>query len=405
MAQPTGQSGGKNPLGITSFWPSTFAEPPMLWEFWFNRFQWGMVAKYSINPKNFYYASTFTAAQVTDLPVEVDGKDRLASEQTLISNLYLCLGEKGQDELHKKKPHLNLSTTRYSRVLDNIGTEFKKERNETYETFQLLARKQQIGELLEQFHSVDDQGTNFMSKEVRAFCHEQGIEILISPVNDHRATRCVERTIDSIKNSVLTYVREDKPEPLDRMVERALGALRFVKNATLNITPFEAHHGREANTVLRKLTKKPTLRNLNWENVIRSKSACLDERDPIAQAIPEPMDTNWGIRSDTEYDLKNRRKPLKLADDQATNQDDEPGIVRAPSDPVEIPPAVVMQRTGERNLNRYGPLNSDIVNQSKHTIEMSNGAVLRKSGVALKKAKVPKKRAPGQIAAPPTPGT
>ena len=187
------------------------------------------------------------------------------------------------------------------------------------------------------------------------------------------------------------------------MVERALGALRFVKNATFNITPFEAHHGREANTVLRNLTKKPTLRNLNWENVIRSKSACLDERDPIAQAMPEPMDTNWGIRSDTEYDLKNRRRPLKLADDQAVNQEDEPGIVRAPSDSVEITPAVVMQRTGERSINRYRPLNSDIVNQSKHTIEMGNGAVLRKSGVALKKAKNQKKRAPRQIAAPPTP--
>ena len=104
-----------------------------------------------------------------------------------------------------------------------------------------------------------DKGTNFMSKEVRAFCHEQGIEILISPVNDHRATVCVERTIGSIKNSLLTYAREDKPEPLDRMDERALGALRFAKNATLKITPFEAHHNREANTVLRNLTKKPSL--------------------------------------------------------------------------------------------------------------------------------------------------
>ena len=113
-----------------------------------------MVAKHSINPKNFYYASTLTAAQVTALPEEVDGKDRLASEQTLILNLYLCLGEKGQDELHKRRPHLDLSTTRYSRVLDTIETEFKKERNETFETFQLLARKQQIGESLEQFHSV-----------------------------------------------------------------------------------------------------------------------------------------------------------------------------------------------------------------------------------------------------------
>ena len=130
-----------------------------------------------------------------------------------------------------------------------------------------------------------DQGTNFMSKEVRTFCHKQG-----TPVNDHRATGCVKRTIGSIKSSILTYAREDEPEPLDRMVERALGALRFAKNATLSITQFEAHHGREANTVLRNLTKKPSLWNLKWENVIRSKSACLDERDPNAQAMPEPMD-------------------------------------------------------------------------------------------------------------------
>ena len=97
---------------------------------------------------------------------------------------------------------------------------------------------------------------------------------------------------------------------------------------------------------------------------------------------------------------------MKLAEDQAANQDDEPGIVRSPNDPAEIPPAVVMQKTGDRNMNRYRPLKSSIaeVNQSEHTTKMSNGAVLRKPGVALKKAKVPKKRAPGQIAAPPTPG-
>ena len=237
-----------------------------------------------------------------------------------------------------------------------------------------------------------DQGTNFMSKEIRAFCHKQGIEILISPVNYHRATGCVERTIGIIRNSVLTYAREDKPKPLDRMVERALVALRFAKNATLNITPFEAHHGREANTVLRNLTKKPSSWNLNCENVIRSKSACLNERDQNAQTMPEPMDTNWGVRSDTDYDRKNRRHSLKLAEDQAANQDDEPGIVRAPNDPAEVPPAVVKQKTGERNTNRYRPLKSSIVNQSEHTIKMSNGAVLRKSGVELKKEKFPKTR-------------
>ena len=50
-----------------------------------------------------------------------------------------------------------------------------------------------------------DQGTNFMSKDVEKFCYADGIEIVQSPVNDHRATSCVEKTIRSLKNSILTY--------------------------------------------------------------------------------------------------------------------------------------------------------------------------------------------------------
>ena len=95
-----------------------------------------------------------------------------------------------------------------------------------------------------------------MLSKGRNFCHTKGIEIVQSPVNDHRATGCLERTIRSLKNSILTYAREKNPEPLEKMVERALGAPRFSPNATLKITPFEPHHGREANTVLRILIKK-----------------------------------------------------------------------------------------------------------------------------------------------------
>ena len=59
---------------------------------------------------------------------------------------------------------------------------------------------------------------------------------------------------------------------------------------------------------------------------------------------------------------------MKLAEDQAANQDIEPGIVRAPNEPADVPPAVVVQKTGERIMNRYKPLKSSIVNQSDHTI-------------------------------------
>ena len=72
MAQPTGQSEGTNPLGIMSFWSPNFAEPIMLWNFWFYRIQWGMVPKHNFNSKNFCYAAKLTTAQVAALPVGVD---------------------------------------------------------------------------------------------------------------------------------------------------------------------------------------------------------------------------------------------------------------------------------------------------------------------------------------------
>ena len=106
------------------------------------------------------------------------------------------------------------------------------------------------------------------------------------------------------------------------MVERALGALRFSPKTILKLTPVEAHHSREANTVLQTLTKKPSLSNLKWSNIVKSKYACLDEHCPGAKRMPKPADTNW--ESDSEFRGKAARNyPLRLTDDQATGQADE----------------------------------------------------------------------------------
>ena len=183
----------------------------MIWEFWIDRFQWGMVAKYSIKPKNYYFAATLTAAQVIALPEEVDGKNRLESEQILISNLYLCLGEKGQDELHKRRPHLDLSTVRYPRIIDVLETEFKKERNETYETFQLLSRTQFINESLEQFHSV----LNGLAARCNFGALENRIlrDVFIVKMNNREAQKELSRstkTPEEVYRIALSYERGNK---------------------------------------------------------------------------------------------------------------------------------------------------------------------------------------------------
>ena len=59
-----------------------------------------------------------------------------------------------KDELHNRKPHFDLAATRYPKVLDEFESVFRKERNETFETYQLLSRKQCEGETLKEFISV-----------------------------------------------------------------------------------------------------------------------------------------------------------------------------------------------------------------------------------------------------------
>ena len=100
------------------------------------------------------------------------------------------------------------------------------------------------------------------------------------------------------------------------MVDKALDALRFSKNATTKLIPFEAHHGRETNTVLRKLTKKPSMKNLNWEIVLQQKCLCLDENDHEVNTIAFPKHSNWEKRSDLVYAPALWKAPLILDCDQ-----------------------------------------------------------------------------------------
>ena len=118
-----------------------------------------------------------------------------------------------------------------------------------------------------------DQATGFFSNDIQSFCNYEGIELIKSPVKDHRATGMVERTIGSIKNYVLTYVQENQNYKFGEMISRALSALRFVPHSKTKLTPFEAYHG----------TKTPSLKNLNWNNVVNQKLSCSDK----ASNLPE----------------------------------------------------------------------------------------------------------------------
>ena len=70
--------------------------------------------------------------------------------------------------------------------------------------------------------------------------------------------------------------------------------------------------------------------------------------------MPHPADTNWSVRSDLVYDLKNRTHARRLTVDQSGNQDDEPSIRRSENPTGQPGPSgLLFQRTGNKNLKRY----------------------------------------------------
>ena len=112
-----------------------------------------MIAKYDIDPDDFYFVRTLNAAAIAALPVDVNGKNRIGAENKLKSNLYLCIGDKAQRIFKAQKPAVNVKTERYPRVLDEMQNVFKRERNVTHERGLFYDTKQKENETFEKLHA------------------------------------------------------------------------------------------------------------------------------------------------------------------------------------------------------------------------------------------------------------
>ena len=120
--------------------------------------------------------------------------------------------------------------------------------------------------------------------------------------------------------------------------------------------------------------------------------------------MPSPADTNCGVRSDSEYGNRTRNHPITLTDQQALNQDNEPSVKEAPNTSMTAGPSVsVYQQTGDLNTKMYKLVNNKIIAESAHTLKLSNGRLLRKPGVAIKKSPASSKQVKKSLPKPPTP--
>ena len=96
-----------------------------------------------------------------------------------------------------------------------------------------------------------DKGGAFISKEYKEFCKTQIIKYIYGTANLHTGTGLVERTIQLLKNRILTNMEDGLN--LRESINKALYVLRFTKHSETKKTPFEKQFGRGPRTKLTNL--------------------------------------------------------------------------------------------------------------------------------------------------------
>ena len=149
----------------------------------------------------------------------------------------------------------------------------------------------------------------------------------------------------------------------------------------------------------RNLTKKPSLKNLKWKNVINQKLSCLDKASRLPDA---ESNLDWEKSSDLVYAPENRKTPRGLDENDLIETDVDPKVTEV-VDPKarELPKApeclrrhktstkTVYQKTGKtdpKDPRRYKRLPLKIEKLTKHAVQTKKGSLLRRSGVSFRSA-------------------
>ena len=151
----------------------------------------------------------------------------------------LQLDYAGLLEDHKgKKIYLLVAIDRYSKFPSVKVTKFTGGKS-TIQFLRTYIDTHGIPKLIQ-----TDRFSGFKGKSRKKFCTENNITQKFCPVGDHRGCGLVERTIQSIKRRLGVMLLEEKIQSIKLCLSTIIRDLRWNKQKTIKLSPFEAHFGR-----------------------------------------------------------------------------------------------------------------------------------------------------------------
>ena len=214
-----------------------------------------------------------------------------------------------------------------------------------------------------------DHGSCFTSFDFRNFCEKNNINLILCTVGDHRSNGVVERLIYIFKAKLLAMSFNDPKPSLNTAIDKIIWNIRSTKHSSIGCSPFSKHFNRYPNTF--------------WKSLV-SHAISLDKGKSI---LTNDRAQDWGADDGFEDGY---------LEDRAI---DERGYESDPADKVDrnlqrTPLSNPFSQGGNwfrKTVNRregepyFKPVGSKPLSDTKHTVTLDSGHVIRKSDLAFNK--------------------
>ena len=134
--------------GLPLFWSDSTRSPLMEWDRWFDLFAVAVIAKYSISIEELTRTTDVNSPRIKAL---IGDKAEEAAEKTVVTWLFLSVGEPARKMFKDKHPHLSVWTLGVRDMIERCRNCFHVAPNRTLDRHKFLSRKQQNNESLQQF--------------------------------------------------------------------------------------------------------------------------------------------------------------------------------------------------------------------------------------------------------------
>ena len=151
-----------------------------------------------------------------------------------------------------------------------------------------------------------DQARCQTGQQVKAFCNENSRQLNEAPIHDHGAIGLVEGLIQTIKNRLACIKTAARNQfNLKASINSIICQLRICRQKTINISPFEAHFGRKANTPLSNISTEPDPISLIYKRILNRHSDVETFRGE--ELISED---NWDTEARSDIELEQNKDKL-----------------------------------------------------------------------------------------------